>query len=279
MTTNRQNQKDPMIDSPYLVEPGKKLKLSKCDTNDKGHFKDREDAEKAVAKNLAKLAELQEVLYAESKRSILLVFQAMDAGGKDGAISHIFSGVNPQGCQVTSFKSPSTLERSHDFLWRIHQHVPPRGMIGIFNRSHYEDVLIVRVHNLVPKEVWGKRFDHINNFERMLSDEGTVILKFFLHISKEEQKCRLEARLKDPEKHWKFNPEDLDERKLWDDYMNAFEDALEKTSTKKAPWYVVPSDRKWFRNWVISDMIVRAMTDMNLKFPEPPAGLDKIKIV
>jgi PPK2 family polyphosphate:nucleotide phosphotransferase len=279
MTTNCQNQKDPMIDSPYLVEPGKKLKLSKCDTNDKGQFKDREDAEKVVAKNLAKLAELQEVLYAESKRSILLVFQAMDAGGKDGAISHIFSGVNPQGCQVTSFKSPSTLERSHDFLWRIHQHVPPRGMIGIFNRSHYEDVLIVRVHNLVPKEVWGKRFDHINNFERMLSDEGTVILKFFLHISKEEQKCRLEARLKDPEKHWKFNPEDLDERKLWDDYMNAFEDALEKTSTKKAPWYVVPSDRKWFRNWVISDMIVRAMTDMNLKFPEPPAGLDKIKIV
>jgi len=268
-----------MIDSPYLVEPGKKLKLDKRDTSDKGKFEDREEAEVVVAKNLAKLAELQGVLYAESKRSLLVVFQAMDAGGKDGAIRHIFSGVNPQGCQVTSFKSPSPLERAHDFLWRVHAQCPPKGMIGIFNRSHYEDVLIVRVHNIVPKAVWGRRYDHINSFERMLADEGTVILKFFLHISPEEQKQRLQARLDDPEKNWKFNPEDLAERKHWDDYMEAFEDALEATSMKYAPWYVVPSDRKWFRNWVISDTIVRALKDMDLKYPDPAPGLDKIKIV
>jgi PPK2 family polyphosphate:nucleotide phosphotransferase len=268
-----------MIDSSYLVEPDKKLKLSKCDTSDKGDFKDREDAQDACDKNLKKLAELQEVLYAESKRSLLVVFQAMDAGGKDGAIDHIFSGVNPQGCAVTSFKSPSTLERSHDFLWRIHAHAPARGMIGIFNRSHYEDVLVVRVHDLVPKEVWSKRFDHINNFEKMLADEGTTILKFFLHISKDEQKKRLQARLDNKQKLWKFNIGDLAERKLWDDYMNAFEDAIEKTSTKHAPWYVVPSDRKWFRNWVISDTIVRALKDMDLKFPKPEDNLDKVKIV
>jgi PPK2 family polyphosphate:nucleotide phosphotransferase len=268
-----------MIDSPYLVEPGKKLKLSRRDSSEKGKFDDREEAEPVVAKNLAKLSELQEVLYAESKRSLLVVFQAMDAGGKDGAIRHIFSGVNPQGCQVTSFKSPSSLERAHDFLWRVHQQVPPRGMIGIFNRSHYEDVLIVRVHNLVPKDVWSKRFEHINNFEHMLADEGVTILKFFLHISKDEQKQRLQARLDEKEKNWKFNPEDLAERKHWDDYMNAFEDALEKTSTKWAPWYVVPADRKWFRNWVISDTIVRALKEMDLKYPKPQEGLDRIKIV
>src|SRR4051812_26467238 len=268
-----------MIDTPYLVTPGKKLKLSKRKPDEKGEFDDREEADKIVAKNLAKLSELQEVLYAESKRSILIVLQAMDAGGKDGTIRHIFSGVNPQGCQVTSFKSPSLLERSHDFLWRVHAQVPPKGMIGIFNRSHYEDVLIVRVHNTVPKDVWSKRYDHINNFERLLADEGTTILKFFLHISKDEQKQRLQARLDEKEKNWKFNPEDLAERKYWDDYMNAFEDAMEKTSTKQAPWYVVPSDRKWFRNWVISDTIVRALKEMDLKYPKPAEGLDKIKIV
>jgi PPK2 family polyphosphate:nucleotide phosphotransferase len=267
-----------MIDSPYLVEPGKKLKLSKHDTADKGKFEDREEAETVIAKNLEKLAELQEVLYAESKRSLLVVLQAMDAGGKDGTIRHIFSGVNPQGCQVTSFKSPSLLERSHDFLWRVHQQAPPKGMIGIFNRSHYEDVLIVRVHKIVPKEIWSKRYDHISNFERQLADDGTKILKFFLHISKDEQKQRLQERLDDPEKHWKFNPEDIEERKHWDAYMNAFEDALEKTSAKFAPWYVVPADRKWFRNWVISDTIVRTLKEMDPKYPAPAHGLDKIKI-
>jgi PPK2 family polyphosphate:nucleotide phosphotransferase len=202
----------------------------------------------------------------------------MDAGGKDGTIRHIFSGVNPQGCAVTSFKSPSTIERAHDFLWRVHAAAPANGMIGIFNRSHYEDVLIVRVHNLVPKDVWSKRYAHICEFEKLLSDSGTTILKFFLHISKDEQKKRLQARLDDPQKHWKFNVEDLAERKLWDEYMEAFDDALEKTSTRYAPWYVVPSDRKWFRNWVISDTIVHALEDMRLKFPDPAPGLDKVKI-
>jgi PPK2 family polyphosphate:nucleotide phosphotransferase len=268
-----------MIESPYLVEPGKKLKLAKRDTSDKGNFADRTDAEPLVAKNLQKLSALQEVLYGEGKRSLLVVFQAMDAGGKDGAIRHIFSGVNPQGCQVTSFKAPSTIERAHDFLWRVHMQVPPRGMIGIFNRSHYEDVLIVRVHNIVPKDVWSKRYDHINNFEKMLADEGTTILKFYLHISKDEQKERLQARLDEKDKNWKFNPEDLVERTMWNQYMEAFEDALEKTSTKHAPWYVVPSDRKWFRNWVISDTIVKALKELDLKFPKPQEGLDKVKIV
>jgi PPK2 family polyphosphate:nucleotide phosphotransferase len=267
-----------MIDSPYLVEPGRKLKLSKSNSSEKGNFKNREEAKEANEKNLRKLSELQEVLYAESKRSLLVVLQAMDAGGKDGAISHIFSGVNPQGCAVTSFKSPSTLERSHDFLWRVHAHAPARGMIGIFNRSHYEDVLVVRVHNLVPKEVWSKRYDHIYNFEKMLADEGTTILKFFLHISRDEQKKRLQARLDDKQKLWKFNIGDLAERKLWNNYMEAFEDAMEKTSAKHAPWYVVPSDRKWFRNWVISDTIVRTLKGMDLKYPKPQEGLNKVKI-
>ena len=268
-----------MIESPYLVTPGKKFKLSKIDTSDKGDFKDRSEAEPVVAKNLAKLTKLQEILYAESKRSLLVVLQAMDAGGKDGTIRHIFSGVNPQGCAVTSFKAPSTIERAHDFLWRVHSAAPANGMIGIFNRSHYEDVLIVRVHNLVPKDVWSKRYAHICEFERLLSDSGTTILKFFLHISKDEQKKRLQARLDDPQKHWKFNVEDLAERKLWDEYMEAFDDALEKTSTNYAPWYVVPSDRKWFRNWVISDTIVHALQDMKLKYPAPAEGLEKVKIV
>jgi PPK2 family polyphosphate:nucleotide phosphotransferase len=268
-----------MIDSPYLVEPGKKLKLAKRDTNERGEFDDREDAEPLVAKNLEKMKDLQEILYAEGKRALLVVFQAMDAGGKDGAIRHIFSGINPQGCIVTSFKSPTSTERAHDFLWRVHKETPAKGMIGIFNRSHYEDVLIVRVHNLVPEEVWSKRYEHINNFEKLLSDEGTKILKFFLHISRDEQKQRLQARLDEKNKNWKFNVEDLAEREHWDDYQEAFEDALEKTSTKHAPWYVVPSDRKWFRNWVVSDTIAKTLKEMDLKFPKPQEGLDKVKIV
>src|SRR4051812_21694247 len=195
-----------MIDSPYLVEPGKKLKLGKRSTNDTGKFKDKSAAAGPTAKNLEKLDELQEELYAESKRALLVVFQALDAGGKDGAIEHVFSGVNPQGCSVTSFKAPTPLELSHDFLWRIHAATPGRGTIGIFNRSHYESVLVERVKKLVPKSTWAARYDHINEFERILTDEGTTIVKFFLHISHEEQKERLEARLKDPEKNWKFNP-------------------------------------------------------------------------
>jgi PPK2 family polyphosphate:nucleotide phosphotransferase len=268
-----------MIKSLYLVKPGKDLKLSKLDTADTGDFKDKEDAEPAIEKHLEKLRKLQGLLYAEAKRALLVVFQAMDAGGKDGAIEHVFSGLNPQGCSVTSFKAPSHEELAHDYLWRIHIATPRRGIIGIFNRSHYESVLVERVKKLVPKEVWSKRYDHINAFEKLLADEGTVILKFFLHISREEQKKRLEARLQDPTKNWKFSPLDLEERKRWDEYMDAYQDALEKCSTEDAPWFAVPSDHKWFRNWVISDTIVRTLEDMDMKYPDPMPGIDKIKVV
>jgi PPK2 family polyphosphate:nucleotide phosphotransferase len=267
-----------MIDSPFLIKPGKKVRLDKISTADTKPFKGKEDAEKASAKNLEKLDKLQDVLYAEAKQSLLVVLQAIDAGGKDGTIEHIFSGVNPQGCQVASFKVPSTTEKAHDFLWRYHAATPARGMIGIFNRSHYESVLVERVREFAPKPVWKKRYDHINHFEQMLADEGTTILKFYLHISKKEQAERLQARLDDPKKNWKFNPSDLEERKLWDDYRDAFDDAIEKCSTEAGPWYVIPSDHKWFRNWAISDIIVRTLEAMNPKYPKPAANLSQYKI-
>jgi PPK2 family polyphosphate:nucleotide phosphotransferase len=267
-----------IIDSPYLVTPGKGFRLKDVPTGDQGRFKDKEAAAAPTAKNLEALDELQERLYAEAKRALLVIFQAMDCGGKDGAIEHVFSGVNPQGCIVASFKAPSSRELSQDFLWRIHAAVPPRGMIGIFNRSHYESVLVERVRELVPKKVWEKRYDHINHFEQMLVDEGMTILKFFLHISKDEQKRRLQARLDDPTKHWKFNVADLKERQYWEDYQSAYQDALSRCSTRYAPWYVVPANRKWYRNWVISDTIVRAMKKMNPQYPEPQAGLEKVVV-
>lgn len=267
-----------MSASRHRVDSDKKFKLSKCPTADTGPFKDKEDAEPSVQKNLAKLHDLQEVLYAEAKHAVLIVFQAMDAGGKDGSIDHVFSGLNPQGCAVSSFKRPTDLELAHDFLWRIHLQAPRRGMIGIFNRSHYESVLVERVRKLVPKQVWSGRYDHINHFEKLLADEGTLILKFFLHISKEEQKERLEERLHDPNKNWKFDPGDLDERQHWDAYQEAYEDLLKKTSKPWAPWYVVPSDRKWYRNWVLSETIVKAMEELDMQFPAPPVGLDRIKV-
>ena len=267
-----------MIDSPYLVKPGKKFRIEKCDPDDHGRFKDKEEAQKDIEANLAALDKLQEVLYAQSRYAVLIVLQAMDAGGKDGAIEHIFSGLNPQGCQVVSFKAPSTAERSHDYLWRYHLAAPPRGMIGIFNRSHYEAVLVERVKGIAPEAVWKRRFDHINALERMLADEETVILKFFLNISKDEQAERLQARLDDPRKNWKFNPADLEERKNWDAYMAAFEEALEKCSQEHAPWYVVPSNRKWFRNWAISDIIVRTLKKLDLEFPKPIADISKFRV-
>ncbi len=267
-----------MVESPYLVRPGKKLKLSDFPTDDTGKFKDKQEAEVPTKLNLKRLDELQEVMYAQGKHALLVVFQAMDGGGKDGAIEHVFSGVNPQGCSVTSFKAPSSHELAHDYLWRIHAATPARGMIGIFNRSHYESVLIERVKNLVPEKVWSKRYDHINEFERLLSDEGTTILKFFLHISYEEQKRRMEKRLKDPTKNWKFSPTDLKERTRWHDYMKAYEDALERCSTKRAPWYAVPADHKWFRNWVVSHTIVKALEQLDLKFPPPLKDAEKYKV-
>jgi PPK2 family polyphosphate:nucleotide phosphotransferase len=267
-----------VIDSPYRVKPGQKHNLSKVSTSDTGKFKDKEDAARPTEHNLKRLSKLQELLYAQNKHAVLIVLQAMDTGGKDGAISHVFSSVNPQGCTVTSFKQPTHLEARHDFLWRIHQAAPPKGMIEIFNRSHYESVLVERVHNLVPKSVWSRRYDRINEFEKMLADEGTLILKFFLHISKEEQKKRLEARLEDKKRHWKFDPNDVSERKKWDEYQEAYEDALRKCSTEDAPWYIVPADHKWFRNWVISDTIVRAMEQLKMEYPPAPKGLDKVRI-
>jgi PPK2 family polyphosphate:nucleotide phosphotransferase len=267
-----------IIDTPYLVKPGKPFKLSDRDTNDRGDFDDKDDAGDATDKLLEQMADLQEKLYAQNSQALLIVLQAMDAGGKDGSIEHVFSSVNPQGCQITSFKRPTELELAHDYLWRIHSAAPRKGMIGIFNRSHYESVLVERVRDLVPKAVWKKRYDHINDFERMLVDEGTTILKFFLHISKDEQRERLEARLQDPTKNWKFNPGDLDERKLWDNYQAAYQDAIEKCSTEWAPWYVVPADRKWYRNWVLSDVIVRAMKKMDPKFPKAIEGIEKYRV-
>jgi PPK2 family polyphosphate:nucleotide phosphotransferase len=267
-----------MIKSPYLVKPGHALKLGSYDPGDQGDFKDKDDAQHSTDKNLKKLKELQNVLYAEAKHAVLVVFQAMDAGGKDGAIEHVFSGINPQGCSVTSFKVPSHEELAHDYLWRVHAAAPKRGMIGIFNRSHYESVLVERVKDLAPKHVWSKRYEQINAFEKLLADEGTTILKFFLHISKDEQKQRMEDRLNDPSKNWKFNKEDLVERKSWGDYMKAYTDALEKCSTKHAPWLVVPSDHKWFRNWVISDTLVRALEKLSMKYPPPEPGLGKLRV-
>ncbi len=267
-----------MIDSPYLVKHGKKIDLSDWPTDDVGSFADKADAKQPTKKNLKQLVKLQEKLYAGATHSLLIVFQAMDGGGKDGAISHVFSGVNPQGCSVTSFKEPSHLELAHDFLWRIHAATPAKGMIGIFNRSHYESVLVERVKSLVPEKLWRGRYEHINNFERNLADDSTVILKFFLHISYEEQKRRMEARLTDPKKNWKFSAADLKERKRWDYYMDAYQDALAKCSTRFAPWYIVPSDHKWFRNWVISDTIVRALRKLHLKFPPPLQDAGRITV-
>ena len=224
--------------------------------------------DKKMDKLRARLDELQNALYAESKRSLLVVLQARDAGGKDGTIRRVFSSVNPQGCTVTAFKAPSALELAHDFLWRVHSAVPARGMIGIFNRSHYEDVLVVRVHKLVPKKVWKARYDQINDFERILTENGVTILKFFLHISQEEQRVRLCDRLTDSTKNWKFQPADLDERELWDEYTRAYVDVFRKCSTKYAPWFLVPADRKHARDYLVLEKIVSTLEEMDPLYPK-----------
>lgn len=253
----------------YRVEPNTKIKLSDYPPSATETFDgDKPEGRLVFEKLNDELEELQELLYAEGKHKVLIVIQAMDTGGKDGTIRHVFDGVNPCGVRVASFKNPTPEELAHDYLWRVHKQTPKNGEIVIFNRSHYEDVLVVRVHSLVPKEVWSRRYEHINNFERMLADEGTTILKFFLHISKEEQKERLQERLDDPTKHWKFSVGDLAERKRWDDYMKAYDDMLEKTSTKWAPWYIVPADKKWYRNLVITSTILEALKDLDMKPPE-----------
>jgi PPK2 family polyphosphate:nucleotide phosphotransferase len=244
----------------YRVKPGSRVDLSQWDPNDKSVFPEgKKEGRKRLLELNQKLEELQELLYAEHKHKVLIVLQAMDTGGKDGTIRHVFEGVNPQGVRVASFKKPTPEELDHDFLWRVHRRVPGRGEMVIFNRSHYEDVLVVRVHDLAPKEVWSKRYDHINDFERTLVEEGTTIRKFFLHIDLDEQRERLQARLDEPNKRWKFNPGDLKERKLWPQYVKAYEDAISKTSTDWAPWYIVPANRKWYRNLVVGTVIIEAL--------------------
>jgi PPK2 family polyphosphate:nucleotide phosphotransferase len=262
----------------YRVTPGQRVNLDEWDPDDKGEFIDKADGRAALSQLTDQLEALQELLYAQQQHKLLIVLQALDTGGKDGTIRHVFDGVNPQGISVVSFKAPTAQELSHDYLWRIHKKTPARGEITIFNRSHYEDVLIVRVHNLVPEAVWSRRYDHINAFERMLADEGVTIRKFYLHISKEEQRKRLQTRLNQPAKRWKFNQADLNERKLWDDYRAAYEAMLSKTSTEWALWYVVPANRKWYRNWVVSSILVETLNGLSMHYPQPPAGLEEIVI-
>ncbi|MBN2134070.1 MAG: polyphosphate kinase 2 family protein [Sedimentisphaerales bacterium] len=262
----------------FKVKPDAKVKLARWDPDDTADVADKKSARKRMEKNRERLAELQYLLYAENKRSVLIVLQAMDAGGKDGTIRHVMGPLNPQSCKVVSFKTPTEEELAHDFLWRIHRAAPRKGEIRIFNRSHYEDVLIVRVHNMVPRSVWSKRYDQINEFERTLALNGTHILKFYLHISKDEQLERFRARLEDPTKHWKANPKDFEERRYWPDYSKAYEDALGKCSTAHAPWFVIPANKKWFRNLVISEILVKHLAKLRMAFPEPPADLSKIKL-
>lgn len=264
----------------HRVDQPDAFRLAACDPGSIGDFtgEDKELAKSALKVERKRIRQLQERLYAEHEQSLLVVLQATDTGGKDSTIRRVFKGVNAQGVRVWSFKQPSQEELDHDFLWRYHDHTPRKGMISIFNRSHYEDVLIVRVKSLVPEDVWSRRYDHINDFERLLTDSGTRILKFFLNISKDEQKERLQDRLEEPEKHWKFDSGDLAERERWDDYQRAFEDAIRKTSTDNAPWYVVPAHRKWYRDLVVARAIVQTLEEMDPQFPPPEEGLDEIVI-
>lgn len=263
----------------YKIKPNKKFNLKEHDPNSTSEFDgNKEKGEGIISELNARLEKLQELLFAEHKQKILIVLQAMDTGGKDGVIRRVFDGVNPQGVRVASFKVPTSLELDHDYLWRVHQQTPAKGEIVIFNRSHYEDVLVVRVKNLVPESVWSKRYDQINNFEQLLAEEGTTILKFFLNISFEEQRERLLSRIDEPEKNWKFNPGDLEERKLWDTYMKAYEDAIDKTSTKWAPWYIIPANKKWYRDLVISTILVECLDSLKMNYPESPSDLDQYRV-
>jgi PPK2 family polyphosphate:nucleotide phosphotransferase len=261
-----------------IVPPGKKIDLKDYDPADTNSFESKEAAQLELAAGIKQLAEYQNILYAQNKFSVLIIFQAMDAAGKDSTIKHVMSGINPQGCQVFSFKSPSTEELDHDYLWRTHKALPERGRIGIFNRSYYEEVLIVRVHpellaaqnlpNIDRKQIWTQRFQEINDFERYLTNNGTVILKFFLHVSKKEQKQRFLERINEPEKHWKFSAQDIQERAYWDDYQAAYTEIFNHTSTEVAPWYIIPADRKWFTRLAVSDIICNRLQQMDLAYPK-----------
>lgn len=262
----------------HKLEGKRPFSLTQLPTEGKLYHYDRDVAEEEFKALRKELREWQTRLYAEGKQKLLVVLQAMDAGGKDGTIRSVFQGVNPQGVRVHSFKVPSKEELDHDFLWRIHKVVPGKGMMGVFNRSHYEDVLVVRVHDIVPETVWRPRYEQINQFEKLLHDTGTRILKFYLHISKKEQKARFQARLDDPSKHWKFSLEDVEKRKYWDDYMAAYEEMLEKTTTPWAPWYVIPSDQKWYRNLAISRVIMATIKEMNPLYPSAEGDFGDVVI-
>jgi len=262
----------------FLVKPGSKVKLDDYDTSGKNLFNDdKESGEKDLAKYKQDIVQIQDVLYAEHKQRLLVVLQAIDTAGKDGTTRAVFDGVNPQGVRVASFKSPTAPEMDHDYLWRIHAETPAKGEIVVFNRSHYEDVLVVRVHNLVPEDAWRKRYHHIKEFERLLNDEGTTILKIFLHIDKDTQKERLLDRINVPEKNWKFNPGDIEERKLWPEYMKAYEEAIGETSTDWAPWYIVPGDHNWVRDLVVAGIIAETLKNMNPQYPQPVDNIEQYR--
>jgi PPK2 family polyphosphate:nucleotide phosphotransferase len=260
-----------------IVKPGKKVKLAHYDADETLGWQKSRKVKHALAKACKKLDDLQYLMYAERKRALLIVFQGLDAAGKDGTIRHVMSGINPQGCRVTSFKEPSPEEAAHDFLWRVHVAVPKVGDFGVFNRSHYEDVLVVRVHNLVPKEIWSKRYDQINDFEEMLATNRVKILKFFLHISKDEQRKRFLDRINDPTKQWKASEADFTERKYWDEYQQAYEAVFDRCSTSYAPWFIIPSNKKWFRNLAVSNIIVETLEKMKMKLPPPTIDVKKLK--
>lgn len=267
------------LEKSYRVDDGKHFRLKEFDPADTEHWDSVEEAKEQLQKDIQRMEELQDKLYAQDRWSVLLIFQAMDAAGKDGTIKHVMSGVNPEGCQVHSFKAPSQAELQHDFLWRTTQALPERGHIGIFNRSYYEEVLVVRVHppvlesqlvppSLITKDIWKERFEDINCFERHMGRNGTVVRKFFLHLSKKEQKRRFLARLDEPEKHWKFSAADIQERECWDDYQEAYEDMIRHTASKQAPWYVVPADNKWFTHLVVAAAIVQTLEELDLCYPK-----------
>ena len=261
----------------FRVAPGSKVKLRDIDPAYKDSLVDRESAAEEVERDRQRLRELQELLWAEHRHSLLICLQALDTGGKDGVINHFLGSMNPQGCRVVGFKQPSSEEASHDFLWRIHRAVPARGEVVIFNRSHYEDVLIVRVHNLVTKAVWSTRYDRINDFETELLEHDTHILKFYLHISKEEQLIRFKKRLDDPAKHWKISEADYKERAFWDDYTAAYEHALSRCSTEQAPWFVIPADHKWFRDLAVARIVVEHLEALKMQYPKPTVDLKLIR--
>lgn len=268
-----------MDPDPYRVRPDTTVDLATWSTRDTNGFDGGKSAGlAALAEANQRLTELQQLLYADGRHKVLVVLQGMDTSGKDGTIKHVFANVNPLGVKVANFKRPTDIELAHDYLWRVHQRTPANGEIMIFNRSHYEDVLVVRVRNLAPESRWSRRYDHIRDFERLLVDEGTTVVKFFLHISHDEQRQRLQERIDNPAKNWKFEHGDVEERVHWHDYQQAYAEAISRTSTKDAPWYIVPSDRKWYRNLVISTVLVATLERLDLRYPPPPEGIEGLVI-